>query len=405
MVDAIRTFYKKTSHPRTSQLALLTLITLFFCGGCGGPGTKESGDVLKQALAGQDPAIKKVMQQPEHFELQIQLILPKDITLLNTGQNQNMTPAVHEVDYSQGQYFYPASTVKLPVAVLAAEWAELHPEINIITPYRIENDSTSHYIAQDIVKIFSVSDNQALNRLYDLLGRDYINRRMAELAVGPFRLAHRLSVENAAAAQHPVFLFETDQGLQRLQAEPDQPIDSIDILGTLKGVGYKQDEQMVRRPMDFSRKNYFPLQTMMKFMQVLFPTECAGCPSKLKWLKNTEDFVKSMMSTVPRKQGYDESEYPDGYVKFFFLGDTKQRIDPSLKIHNKVGYAYGTLTDIAYVVDTKHKLNYLLGATLLVNENGIFNDNTYEYETVGLPFLAQVSRGLHQLLIEAKSGG
>ena len=109
------------------------------------------------------------------------------------------------------------------------------------------------------------------------------------------------------------------------------------------------------------------------------------------------------MSSVPRKQGYDESKYPDGFVKFFFLGDSNERIGSGLKIHNKVGLAYGTLTDLAYIVDTKNDLHYLLGATLLVNENGIFNDNTYEYDSIGFPFLAQFSRRLHDLLLEAIS--
>jgi hypothetical protein len=110
------------------------------------------------------------------------------------------------------------------------------------------------------------------------------------------------------------------------------------------------------------------------------------------------------MSKVPREQGYNEVDYPDGYVKFFFLGDSNKRIDPALKIYNKVGYAYGTLTDIAYIVDSKHKLDYILGATLLVNENGVFNDNLYEYDSIGLPFLGTLSRNLHQLLINAKTG-
>jgi hypothetical protein len=55
-------------------------------------------------------------------------------------------------------------------------------------------------------------------------------------------------------------------------------------------------------------------------------------------------------------------------------------------------------------VDTKHNLNYILGATLLDNENKIFNDNVYEYDSIGLPFLAQTARRLHELLIQAKSG-
>ena len=372
---------------------------LLVAGGCLDLKSKKDGDYLQQVLALEESAIKSVMNNPQEFELQMQLLLPNDSILLKGKQAQ-----FSFVDYSKGQYFYPASTVKFPVAILATQWAEQQPQISIVTPYRIGNDTITHYIAQDLIDIFAISDNQAFNRLYDLLGRDFINQRMADLNLGPFRLAHRLSIPQAATPEHPIYFFETSEGIATFQAQPDRPVDSIVVAGTQKGIGFISDEVQVNNPMDFSRKNYFPLETMVNLMERLFPLNCSDCPSTFKWSENTEAFVKSLMSGVPRKQGFDEVQYPDGYVKFFFLGDSNQRIDPSLKIHNKVGYAYGTLTDIAYVVDTKHDLHYILGATLLVNKNGIFNDNTYEYDSIGLPFLAQSARSLHQLLVEAKTG-
>ena len=402
MVDALRFI------PKINGLVWLCLIPLMGCN----DSDHENGNVLQNALSTDDNAIKTVMEHPERFELQMQLILPNDSRLNQESQQPTQksnsigaisTPKTYAIDYSQGRYFYPASTIKLPVAILATEWVELNPDISIITPYRIANDTITHRIAQDLIEIFAVSDNDAYNRLYDLIGRDYVNRRMAELGMSDFRLAHRLSVKNAADFEHPIYYFETAQGIKTFQAQPDQALDSLLGAGLQKGIGYISDEDLVHKPMDFSRKNYFPIKTMMQFMQTLFPLDCMDCPSKIKWSKNTEGFVKTLMSSVPRKQGYDESLYPDGYVKFFFLGDGNQRLDPGLKIHNKVGYAYGTLTDLAYIVDTKNNLHYLLGATLLVNENGIFNDNTYEYDSIGLPFLAQVSRSLHELLLEAKS--
>ncbi len=394
---------------RKFQVLGICLVLLY---GCQESSTKDTDTLLNKVLASDELAIKTVMQQPENYELQIHLILPNDTSLYQKNQQpihrtnsiQTIaTPKTDVIDYSQGQYFYPASTVKLPVAVLAAEWAELNPDLSIITPYRIANDTVTHHIAQDLIEIFAVSDNDAYNRLYDLLGRDYINQRMAELGISDFRLAHRLSVSNAADPEHPTYYFETDQGIKIFQAAADRPLDSLLGAGLQKGVGYWQEEHLVALPMDFSLKNYFPLASMMQFMQTLYPLDCTDCPAKFKWSKNTQDFVKMLMSSVPRKQGYDESKYPDGYVKFFFLGDSNERIGSGLKIHNKVGLAYGTLTDLAYIVDTKNDLHYLLGATLLVNENGIFNDNTYEYDSIGFPFLAQFSRRLHDLLLEAIS--
>ena len=118
------------------------------------------------------------------------------------------------------------------------------------------------------------------------------------------------------------------------------------------------------------------------------------------WKPQVNGVVKTLMSTVPRKQGYVESDYPDGYVKFFFIGDGHQRLEDNLRMHNKVGYAYGTLTDVALIIDTKNKIHYLLGASLLVNKNEIFNDNVYEYDDIGLPFLAKASRAIHEILVE-----
>jgi hypothetical protein len=88
---------------------------------------------------------------------------------------------------------------------------------------------------------------------------------------------------------------------------------------------------------------------------------------------------------------YDTSYY-NSYGKFFIYGDTKKKIPANIRIFNKAGWAYGTLTDNAYIIDLENKVELLLTATILVNENGIFNDDQYEYQTIGLPFLANLGR-------------
>jgi hypothetical protein len=92
---------------------------------------------------------------------------------------------------------------------------------------------------------------------------------------------------------------------------------------------------------------------------------------------------------------YDTETYYDGYGKFFMYGDTKEDIPEYINIYNKVGDGYGTLSDCAYVQDTKNKVEFLLTATILVNKNAIFNDNNYEYDEIGLPFLAELGRALY----------
>jgi len=88
----------------------------------------------------------------------------------------------------------------------------------------------------------------------------------------------------------------------------------------------------------------------------------------------------------------NNEEYYDSYGKFFIYGDRKGEMTDAIRIHNKVGYAYGTLTDVAYITDRESGVEFLLSATILVNENQIFNDNQYEYEEKGIPFLAELGR-------------
>ncbi len=57
-----------------------------------------------------------------------------------------------------------------------------------------------------------------------------------------------------------------------------------------------------------------------------------------------------------------------------------------------MGWAYGFLTDVAYIVDTQNDIEFLLAGTIEVNPDGIYNDNQYEYESIGLPFLAEIGR-------------
>jgi len=49
---------------------------------------------------------------------------------------------------------------------------------------------------------------------------------------------------------------------------------------------------------------------------------------------------------------------------------------------------------VAYIKDDTSGLEFFLTATLLVNENGVFNDDKYEFESLGIPFLAALGRGV-----------
>jgi len=118
---------------------------------------------------------------------------------------------------------------------------------------------------------------------------------------------------------------------------------------------------------------------------VLFP-ESVPVAQRFDLTADDYAFLYKYMSMTPKASDYPKYDKPDGYVKFFMFGGDALTIPDHIKIFNKVGDAYGYLTDVAYVMDTKNKVEFMVAATIHVNDNRIYNDGVYEYEEVGFPF-------------------
>ena len=101
------------------------------------------------------------------------------------------------------------------------------------------------------------------------------------------------------------------------------------------------------------------------------------------------EYIRTCMSKLPRESKHPvyDSTFQDGYCKFFIYGGTKNKMPDDIRIFNKVGWAYGYLTDASYIVDFKNKTEFILAATINTNLDGIFNDGVYEYDSLGLPYL------------------
>jgi hypothetical protein len=104
-------------------------------------------------------------------------------------------------------------------------------------------------------------------------------------------------------------------------------------------------------------------------------------------------FLLQYMSQWPRESAfpyYPESLFPDACVKFNLFGSGKQSLPADTRSFNKAGEAYGYLTDVSYLVDFREHVEFLLSATIYTNKDGIFNDDQYDYDTVGLPFFKRL---------------
>jgi beta-lactamase class A len=353
-------------------------------------------NLLALALASEKPAIKRVMDSVEQYEVQIRY------TQINrTGDS------IHFVDYDfqvdDDNYFYPASTVKFPVAVMALERLNETDTLTRETRYYVEGDSIETTFAKDISQIFAVSDNLANNRLVEFLGQDAINKDLEEKGLSHVRIAHRLGYHTDELTTKPLIIYLNDSTTTPTEPSLNSAPFPLKLNAIHKGIGYYEDDEQINEPFNFSLKNYYPVSTQHKLLKrVIFP-EKFSTNERFNLSKNQHDFLLNAMHTLPRKVGYDPDNYYDGYCKFFMYGDTKKTIPDHIKIYNKVGFAYGTLTDCAYIKDEKNNVDFLITATILVNKDGIFNDNVYEYDAVGIPFLAELGREIHRLEIERKN--
>lgn len=375
---------------KTNLLILITVALLL--NSCS---NQNNTSILAQALASENPAIKKVMDSLDRYEVQIRY------TQIDR-RNDSVIFTDHNFQVNDENYFYPASTVKFPVAVLALERLNQTDTLNINTRYYIEGDSIESTIAEDVSQIFAVSDNLANNRMLELLGQDAINTSLKNKGIQPVRISHRLGYHSDDLKTKPLVIYLNDSTTGISAPSINTAPEPLELGKIKKGAGFYEDDVLIDEPFDFSLKNYYPITAQHGMLKrVIFPNMFAP-EERFDLSDEQHQFLLKSMYTLPRNAGYDSTEYYDGYCKFFLYGDTKEAIPEHIKIYNKVGFAYGTLTDCAYIVDDENNVDFLLTATILVNKDGIFNDNVYEYDEIGIPFLAALGREIHALEIVRK---
>ncbi len=336
--------------------------------------------------------------QIEHspkFEFQAQVIQLKDGQLHNAYQHSDLK-----------MYFYPASTVKLLTCLAALEKINQLDEVGIYTNYVVEDDTSKHSIAQDIELIFAVSDNAANNRLYEFVGRDAINQMMEKHGLTSTRIAHRLSSPRSADSLCLSLQFLNQKNEVILKTEVvDGPISpsKAAFKNLKKGKGYYKRGVLIHEPMDFSQKNIYPLQDMMGVFQRIFAPEIFTSEQQFDVANQDLIFLKQAMKKYPYELGMERNRFYDGYVKFLYLGTDSLAPNNTPTIYSKSGEAYGYISDGAFVEDVEHNLKYFICAELLVNEDEIFNDDQYEYNQIGIPFLAQFGKSVHSYFLNQKA--
>ena len=364
-------------------------------------------------------------QYPQYFD---SLLRRNDVwqikiiyTQVDRKANDNPVFTNHYFNIDPKQYFYPASTVKMPAALLALQrlnelkipgldkYTTMITEAAYSRQDAVYNDPNSPdgrpTIANYIKKIFLVSDNDAYNRLYEFLGQEYINNTLHKMGYDSAQIIHRLNIsrtEDENRHTNPVKFCDTSS-----RVIYEQPLVQSRLVyqarNTFLGRGYLSGDKVINQPFDFSKKNLFSLPDLHSILEtVIFPK---AIPKKQRFNLTKDDyqFLLSYMSMTPQESDFPQydSNYNGAYVKLLmYVG--KGELDSNIRIFNKEGDAYGFLTDVAYIVDYKNNIEFFLSANIYCNSDGIFNDDHYDYETVGYPFLRNIGRVIYEYELQRK---
>jgi Beta-lactamase enzyme family len=371
----------------------------------------KTDSVLQNILFnGQGRILQDVLHHKDSFRVQI------IYTRIDRDENNHPLFQNYYFNTDTGLYFNPASTVKLPLALLSLEklnrlnktdvnkYTSLQIDSNYSWQTPVYRDSSSETgfpsIAHYIKKAFLVSDNDAYNRMYQFVGQQAINDSLHSKGYTSARITRQflgLSAEENRFTNS--FRFTDNHGRVMYTQPPAHNPDSF-YFGKPVKMGrayYNARDSLINEPIDFTRANNLPLEYLQQILQsVMFPESVPG-KQRFNLTNNDYRFLYQYLSQYPSETNYpkyDSGEYYNSYVKFFFRGS--HQVPSYIRVFNKVGWAYGFLIDVSYVADFKNQIEYMLTATIYVNSDGILNDDKYDYDETGWPFMEELGQTIYQ---------
>ena len=185
---------------RSASIILLAAFFAIFFSSCETT-VKENEQLLENLMRQKAEQFNRVLQNKDSFEVQI------IYTQINRDEANHPHFKSFYYNVDSNRYFYPASTVKLPMVLLSLEklkqlsisgldkYTPMFHDSVYSGQLSVEKDSTSENalpsVAHYAKKILVVSDNDAFNRLYEFVGQEQINKSLNDKGYA-MRILHRL---------------------------------------------------------------------------------------------------------------------------------------------------------------------------------------------------------------------
>lgn len=355
--------------------------------------------------------VKKIIANPNLYRCQV------IYTQIDRDSKGSPRFTHHRFNADSNLYFNPASMVKMPLAFLSLEKLN-EMKIAGVNKYTSMAFDSSHEkqvamttdssaknfkpsIAQFIRRAMLISENDPYNRMYQFVGQETANRKLMEKGYASSRITRQFMGYTEEQNRHTNGIrFFNAEGKLLYHQQPAYNRDSFRFPPAIL-IGDKhinRNDELVDGPFDFTRHNNISLDDMRQMLQALVYPSSVPKHQRFNMTEADRFFMLQYMSQYPAETpypNYDSTIFYNSYVKFFFQ-DSTHTIPPHIRVFNKVGWAYGFLTDVSYVIDSKHNIDYMLSATVYVNSDGVINDSKYDEESMGFPFFRELGKAVYQ---------
>ncbi len=362
------------------------------------------------------PHHTKLLSNPKKYKLQV------IYTRITRDKNNNPSFKNYYWNVDSNKFFYPASLVKLPVSIMALEKVsslkKYHVDRNttLITDSacscqkKVSKDTTAENrypsVAHYIKKMFLVSDNYAFARIYEFLGCDYVHQTLEKWDFPNIRIVNRLDGSckgDTTKITSPVCFLSEKGDTLCYQPLTFYTYNKPNPLPNAKAGKAHTNEfgKRIYQPKDFSEHNFMSLANCHEILRRLVFYNHIDKKNGYNITTDDWQFLMKYLGMYPRESlypAYNTKDYYDSFKKFIYYGSSSPTVpSDSVRVFNIVGRAYGFLSDCAYVVDVKNNVEFMLSATMYLNERDIVGTGKYEYDKLGLPFLKDLGNLIYKV--------